>query len=94
MAAEQVYDSVDTSVLQPVVVHLALWEAERPLREAIGMTPLDLGPDLDIVLGWDCISSRDLRFLYPQGRVTGVGPQGPLVPLFGPPPPQQCTPLC
>jgi hypothetical protein len=42
------------------------------------MSPLDLGPDLDIILGWDLISSHDLRFLYPQGRVTGTGSHGPL----------------
>lgn len=38
------------SVLQPVVVHLALGEAVT-LREAIDMTPLDLGPDQDMILG-------------------------------------------
>ena len=40
------------------------------------MSPLDLGPELDIILGWDWISSHDLRFLYPQGRVSGGGLQG------------------
>ena len=48
------------------------------MREAIGMTLLDLGPHLDIILGGDWTFSRDLRFLDPQGRVTGGGPLGPL----------------
>ena len=49
---------------------------------AIDMTLLNLGPEIDIILGWDWLSSHDLRFLYPQGCVTGVGPQGGLsVPL-------------
>ena len=42
------------------------------------MLPLDLGPDLDIALGWDWLSSHDLCFLYPQGHVAGAGPQGAL----------------
>ena len=40
------------------------------------MSPLDLGPELDIILGWDWLSSHDLHFLYPQGSVSGAGPQG------------------
>ena len=72
----------------PVVVHLALGTAE-PLREVITMSPLDLGPELDIILGWDWISSHDLRFLCPQGGVVGEGPHGsvsaPLRPFSGPP---------
>jgi hypothetical protein len=58
------------TVPPPVVVHLALGN----LREVVDMSPLDLGPDLDIILGWDWISSHDLSFLYQQGRVTGTGP--------------------
>jgi hypothetical protein len=65
------------SVAPPVVVHLALGDGE-PLREVIAMSPLDLGPELDIILGWDWLSSHDLRFLYPQGCVSGGGPQGAL----------------
>jgi len=42
------------------------------------MSPLALGPELDIILGWDWISSHDLRFLHPRGTVTGAGPQGPV----------------
>jgi transposase InsO family protein len=69
------------SVSPPVVVHLSLGEGE-PLREVLAMSPLDLGPELDIILGWDWLSSHDLRFLYPQGCVVGGGAQGSLsVPL-------------
>jgi hypothetical protein len=37
------------TVPPPVVVRLALGD----LREVVDMSPLDLGPDLDIILGWD-----------------------------------------
>ncbi len=37
------------------------------------MSPLALCPGLDIILGWDWISSHDLRFLYPQGAMRGFG---------------------
>jgi len=70
-------------VLPPVVVHLTLGDA-APLRETIDMSPLDLGPDIDIILGWDWLSSHDLQFLYPQGCVSGAGPQGPLSALLRP----------
>ena len=72
----------------PVVVHLTFGAAE-PLREVIPMSPLDLGAELDIILGWDWISSHDLRFLYPQGGVVGGGPHSsvsaPLRSFSGPP---------
>ncbi len=42
----------------PVGVHLALG-ADGILRELIDMSPLNLGPGLDIILGWDWISSHD-----------------------------------
>ena len=61
----------------PVSVHLVLGDGE-PLREVIDMSPLDLGPGLDIILGWDWISSHDLRFLYPQGDIVGSGLHGSL----------------
>ena len=69
--------TADTTHLlpRPVVVHLAL-DAAEPLREVIPMSPLDLGPELNIILGWDWISSHDLRFLYTQGGAVGGGPQG------------------
>ncbi len=54
------------SVSPPVVVHLSLSDVE-PLREVLSMSPLDLGPELDIILGWDWLSSHNLCFLYPQG---------------------------
>jgi len=56
---------------QPVSVPLALGTT-HPLLEVIDMSPLDLGSGLDIILGWDWISSHDLRFLYPQGIITGA----------------------
>jgi hypothetical protein len=56
---------------QPVSVSLALGSTAA-IREVIDMSPLDLGAGLDVILGWDWISSHDLRFLYPQGSITGV----------------------
>ncbi len=41
------------------------------LQELIDMSPLDLGPGLDVILGGDWIPSHDLRFLFPRG--TGAG---------------------
>ena len=64
-----------------MAVHPALGWAE-PLCEAIGMTPLGLGLDPGIILGWNWISSQGPRFLYPQGRVTGGGPQAPGPPFY------------
>ncbi len=67
------------SVPPPAVVHPALGDAE-PLREVIAASPLDLGPELDLILGWDRLpnhggapSRRDrsrlpnhgLHFMYP-----------------------------
>jgi hypothetical protein len=49
-----------------------------PLREALDMSPLDLAPGLDSILGWDWIASHDLHFLYPHGAVAGRSPAGPL----------------
>lgn len=57
----------------PVVVHLALGDSEA-LREVIDMSPLDLGPELDIILGWDWLSS--LRFLYPPALPLPTRPRG------------------
>ena len=42
------------------------------------MSPLELDTTLDIILGWDWISSHDLQFLYPEGTVTGSGATGTL----------------
>ncbi len=56
----------------PVAVHLALGTGTL-LCDIIVMSPLALGPRLDIILGWDWISSHDLRFLYPQGAVRESG---------------------
>ncbi len=35
-----------------------------PHQELIDMLPLDLGPDLNVNLGWDLIFSHEERFLY------------------------------
>ena len=63
--------------------------AAEPLREVITISPLDLGPELYIILGWDSISCHDLRFLYPPGGEAGGGSHGPisapLRPSAGPP---------
>ncbi len=59
-----------------VVVHLVPGD-EEALREIVDMTPLNPGPEMDIILGcesWDGLSRHDLRFLYPRGCVAGVGP--------------------
>ena len=40
------------------------------------MSPMDLGPGLDIILGWDWIARHDLCFLHPQGEAVGAGPGG------------------
>ena len=61
----------------PVSVRLALCSTQ-PLREVIDMSPLELDTTLDIILGWDWISSHDLQFLYPEGTVTGSGATGTL----------------
>ncbi len=59
------------------------------------MSPLDLGPELDIILGWDWLSSHDFRFLYPQGCMVGGGAQGslsaPYAPLLLHPPRPRCS---
>ena len=73
-----------TRFLPPQVVVRLTFGEEEPLRDAIDMTTLDLGPDLGIIFGWDRISRRDLRFLYSQGRVTNCGPLGPISTPFLP----------
>ncbi len=60
----------------PVQVLLELGDTSQ-LRETMNMSPLDLAPGLDIILGWDWIASRhDLHFLYPRGAVAGRSPAG------------------
>jgi hypothetical protein len=75
----------------PVQVPIALG-TDVPLQELIDMSPLDLGPGLDVILGWDWISSHDLRFLYPRGAVAGTGLTGGLdAPLQRSAPPAQAS---
>jgi len=77
----------------PVQVPIALG-TDVPLQELIDMSPLDLGPGLDVILGWDWISSHDLRFLYPRGAVAGTGLTGGLdAPLQRSAPPAQASAL-
>jgi hypothetical protein len=43
------------AVARPVVGPLTLGDT-APLHELIDMSPLDLGQDIDIILGWDWLS--------------------------------------
>ncbi len=61
----------------PAGVPLALG-SDVPLQELIDMSTLDLGLGLDVILGWEWISSHDLRFLYPSGAVAGTSQAGDL----------------
>ena len=42
------------------------------------MSPLELDTTLDIILGWDWISSHYLQFFYLERTVTGSGATGAL----------------
>ena len=50
----------------PVLVHLNLGDA---FRESMSVSPMDLDVGDDLILGWDWISSHDLRYLYQAGQV-------------------------
>ena len=50
----------------PVLVHLNLGDA---FRESMSVSPMDLDVGDDLILGWDWISSHDLRHLYQAGQV-------------------------
>ena len=39
-------------------------------RETLSVSPMDMDVCDDLILGWDCISSRDLRLLYVDGSVS------------------------
>ena len=51
----------------PVMAHLGLGDT---FREALSVSPMDMDVDDDLILGWDWISSHDLRLLYVDGRVS------------------------
>ena len=51
----------------PVLLHLCLGDL---FREAMSISPMDLEVGDDIILGWDWISSHDLRHLYQAGQVS------------------------
>ena len=52
---------------EPVLIHLALGDA---FREVMSVSPMDMDVGDDLILGWDWISSHDLRHLYVDGRVS------------------------
>ena len=51
----------------PVLVYLGLGDT---FREAMSVSPMDMDVGDDLILGWDWISSHDLRHLYADGRVS------------------------
>ena len=50
----------------PVLIYLGLGDV---LRESLSISPMDMDVGADLILGWDWISSHDLRHLYQAGRV-------------------------
>ena len=60
----------------PVLLYLVFGDT---FREALSASPMDIDVGDDLILGWDWISSHDLRHLYVDCRV-----QGPL--CYRPPP--------
>jgi hypothetical protein len=50
----------------PVLMYLGLGDV---LRESLSISRMDMDAGADLLLGWDCISSHDLRHLYQAGRV-------------------------
>ena len=51
----------------PVLAHLGLGDT---FSEALSVSPMDMGVGDELILGWDCSSSRDLRLLCVDGRVS------------------------
>ena len=49
----------------PVRIHLGLGDA---FREALSVSPMDMDVGADLILGWDWISSHDLRHLFQGGQ--------------------------
>ena len=50
----------------PVSIHLCLGES---FRESLSISPMDMDVGDDLILGWDWISSHDLRNLFHAGQV-------------------------
>ena len=51
----------------PVLLHLVFGDT---FREELSVSPMDMDVGDDLILGWDWISSHDLRHLYVDGRVS------------------------
>ena len=51
----------------PVLLYLVFGDT---FREALSASPMDIDVGNDLSLGWDWISSHDLRHLYVDGRVS------------------------
>ena len=54
----------------PVLIHLSLGDT---FRESLSISPRDMDMGDDLILGWDWISSHDLRHLWRVRRVFGRG---------------------
>ena len=50
----------------PVLIHLCLGDL---FRESMSISPMDMDVGDDLILGWDWISSHDLRHLFQVGQV-------------------------
>jgi hypothetical protein len=50
-----------------VLIYLGLGDK---FRELLSVSPMDMDVGDDLILGWDWISSYDLRHLYADGRVS------------------------
>ena len=50
-----------------MLIHLVLGDA---FHEEMSVSPMDMDVGDDLILGWDWISSHDLRHLYVDGRVS------------------------
>jgi hypothetical protein len=53
-------------LVPPVLIHLGLGDV---LRESLSISPMDMDVGADLILGWDWISSHDLRHFFREGRV-------------------------
>ena len=51
----------------PVLIHLCLGDT---FRESMSVSPMDMDVGDDLILGWDWISSHDLRHLFVAGQVS------------------------